>query len=114
MTEAAVLRMVVSLAFIVILILAGAWVMRRAGWLRPGAGQALKVMGSQSLGARSSIAVVQVEDARLVLGITPQQITLLHTMPAGDKESAGAQALPAKTPASFGQALRNALARNGS
>lgn len=113
MTEAAVLRMVISLVFIVFLILAGAWMMRRAGWLRAGAGQALKVIGSQSLGARSSIAIVQVEDARLILGVTPQQITLLHTMPAGDIEPVDAQTPKTSSPAGFGQALRNALARNG-
>jgi len=114
MNEGDVLRMVSSLAFIVLLILAGAWLMRRAGWLRAGPGQAIKVVGAQSLGARSSVAIVQVENQRLVLGVTPQQITLLHTLPAsGDAaDSAGrASALPAQQ--GFAQSLRTALARGG-
>lgn len=84
MDEAALLRLIVSLVFIVALILAGAWLTRRAGWLRSGASQPIKVIGSQSLGARAYVAVVQVDDARLVLGVTSNQISLLHTLP-GDK-----------------------------
>lgn len=111
MNEADVLRMVASLAFIVFLILAGAWLMRRAGWLRGGTGQAIKVVGAQSLGARSSVAIVQVDGARLVLGVTPQQITLLHTLPASP---AGADtefhASASFTRPGFAQSLRAAVA----
>ncbi|WP_017525059.1 flagellar biosynthetic protein FliO [Pusillimonas noertemannii] len=112
MNEGDVLRMVGSLALIVLLILAGAWLMRRAGWLRAGAGQAIRVVGAQSLGARSSVAIVQIEDQRLVLGVTPQQITLLHTLPAkegavrADDRASGAPLQPG-----FAQALRAALTR---
>lgn len=84
MNETDVLRLIVSLIFIVLLILAGAWLTRRAGWLRAGDAQAIKILGSQSLGAKSFVALVQVEDARLVLGITGTQISLLHTMPPAD------------------------------
>jgi len=113
MNEGDVLRMVSSLAFIVLLILAGAWLMRRAGWLRAGPGQAIKVVGAQSLGARSSVAIVQIENQRLVLGVTPQQITLLHTLPAdaGPDAAGHASALPAQQ--GFAQSLRTALARGG-
>lgn len=81
MQEADALRLVISLTFIVMLILAGAWLVRRAGWLRTGSGQAVKVISSQSLGAKAYVALVEVEDARLVLGITSNQISLLHTLP---------------------------------
>jgi len=81
MSEAAVLRLIISLIFIVAMILACAWAMRRSGWLRSANPQAIKVLGSQSLGGRSFVSVVQVEDARLVLGVTAQQISLLHTLP---------------------------------
>lgn len=96
MTETAVLRLVISLLFIVALILAGAWLSRRAGWLRNGTDQALKIIGTQSLGARAYIALVEVEDARLVVGVTANQISLLHTLPPADpavkKQSPGAEA----------------------
>ena len=91
MNEADVLRLIVSLIFIVMLILAGAWLTRRAGWLRTGNAQAIKVLGSQSLGAKAYVALVEVEDARLVLGITSSQISLLHTLPPADPAASATQ-----------------------
>jgi flagellar protein FliO/FliZ len=108
MSEAAVLRLIVSLVFIVFLILAGAWLTRRAGWLRNGGQKSLKVLGSQSLGARAYVALVEVEDARLVLGVTANQISLLHTLPPAlppDPSSAVA----AEEPSSFASALRKVV-----
>ncbi len=96
MNEVDVLRLVVSLIFIVMLILACAWVTRRAGWLRTGGQQAIKVVSSQSLGAKAYIALVEVEDARFVLGITGTQISLLHTLPPAE---AGTTSVQAVTPA---------------
>ncbi len=84
MNEADALRLVISLTFIVILILAGAWVTRRAGWLRSGGNQFIKVLSTQSLGAKAYVTLVEVEDARLVLGVTSGQISLLHTLPPSD------------------------------
>lgn len=92
MHEADVLRLVVSLTFVVMLILAGAWLTRRAGWLRPGGNQSIKVLSSQSLGAKAYVAMVEVEDARLVLGITSGQISLLHTLPPSAANAAMVQA----------------------
>jgi len=95
MNETDVLRLIVSLIFIVMLILAGAWLTRRSGWLRTGDAQAIKILGSQSLGAKSFVALVQVEDARLVLGITSTQISLLHTLPPADPAAAAQTSIPA-------------------
>jgi len=83
MDQAQILRVVLALLFILVLLLALAWAARRGGWVR-GANRAanLRVLGSQSLGTRCAVTVVQIDDTRLVLGVTPQQITLLHTLPA--------------------------------
>ncbi len=81
MTDAAVLRLIVSLIFVVLLILAVAWLTRKAGWIRPTGNQAIKVASIQSMGARAQVALLEVEDARLVVGITGNQVTLLHTLP---------------------------------
>lgn len=113
MTEADVLRMVVSLAFIVFVLLAGAWLMRRAGWLRTGANQEIKVLGAHSLGARSSVAVIQVQDARLVVGVTPQQITLLHTLPPAEPGATEDAQLVSSHSQGFAQSLRRALRQSG-
>ncbi|MAK56429.1 MAG: flagellar biosynthetic protein FliO [Pusillimonas sp.] len=76
-----VLQPIVALLFIVALILGGAWVARRAGLLKTrGKPSAIRVVGSQSLGGRSFISIVEVENTRLVVGITPQNISLLHKL----------------------------------
>lgn len=113
MNEADVLRLIASLLFIVALILVGAWATRRAGWLRTVSGQAIKVAGTQSLGARAYVSIIEVEDARLVVGVTGNQITLLHTMPPaapGAGASRAAASDPAQPP-SFASSLARVLTR---
>ncbi len=114
MNEADVLRIVVALIFIVMAIMAGAWAVRRSGLGRSGNPQALRVVASQSLGNRAWVAVVEVEDARLVVGVTAQQINLLHTLPARpDSDETGPHGRPADTPdtARFTATLVRALKR---
>ncbi|WP_371743172.1 FliO/MopB family protein [Pollutimonas harenae] len=57
--------------------------------MRTGNASGLRVIGSQSLGARNYVAMVEVEDARLVLGISGHQITLLHTLPPSPPIASG-------------------------
>lgn len=108
MTEAALLRLAFSLVLIVLLLLALAWVARRSKWLRGTSQSGLKVLSMQSLGSRGALAIVEVQDARLVLGITAQQISLLHTLPA----EPSTPDTPSETPdMSFGARLGMALKR---
>ncbi|WP_158214024.1 MULTISPECIES: flagellar biosynthetic protein FliO [unclassified Pusillimonas] len=76
-----VLQPILALLFILALILGGAWLARRAGLIRGRSQQDIKVVSSYSLGGRGFITIVEVEDTRLVLGVTPQNISLLHTLP---------------------------------
>ncbi|HBT31474.1 MAG TPA: flagellar biosynthetic protein FliO [Pusillimonas sp.] len=90
-----ILQPIVALLFILALILGGAWVARRTGLLKTrGKPASIRVVGSQSLGGRSFISIVEVEDARLVIGITPQNITLLHTL---EKNKAMLDSAPSDT-----------------
>jgi len=81
-TEAALLRIVGSLTLVVIAILVLAWIVRRTGLAHGSAQRPLKMISSQRLGPRSHITIVQIDDTHLVLGVTPTQISLLHTLPA--------------------------------
>lgn len=76
-----VLQPIVALLFILALILGGAWLARRTGLIRGRSQNDIKVVSSYSLGGRGFITIVEVEQARLVLGVTPQHITLLHQLP---------------------------------
>jgi len=107
MDQPDILRVTASLLLIVGLLFALAWVARRGGWLRTAAGRGgLRISAMQRLGARASLAIVEVEDARLVLGITAQQITLLHTLPP----AAGADGTTSRDRA-FSDTLDQAVSR---
>lgn len=74
------IRLTASLIGIVAVLLIGAWLTRRfTGWKRPQQADSIDIISSRRLGARSSIALIEVANTRLVVGISPTQINLLHT-----------------------------------
>ena len=96
-----------ALIAIIALILAAAWLVKRLGFVPKRTGvNGLKISASASLGARERVVVVDVEDARLVLGVTAGQINLLHKLPP----SAPAEDMP---PADFQSVMKNLLKRSG-
>lgn len=101
-----------ALGGIIVLILVVAWVAKRfsfAGSHLSGK-KTLHVSASVSLGPRERVVVVDIEDARLVLGVTASQITHLHTLPAaGENETP----LPQNSPADFQNIMKKLLKRNG-
>ena len=110
MIDAAVLRLVLSLLFVVALILGGAWLARRAGWLRMRPRQLIRLAETRHIGPRAYVAVVEVEGARLLLGVAGGQVSLLHRL-ADEPAPAGA-ADPAACEAS-GQAQPDAVSFAG-
>ena len=68
-----------------VLILGGfalvAWLARRYLPGLGGAQGAVKVVGATMVGPRERVVVIEVEDARLVLGVGGGQVRLLHTLP---------------------------------
>ena len=108
---AMLLRLCGALALVILLILALAWLTRRAGWARPQAQDAplLRIMQSQTLGQRERVVLLEVQDRWLLLGVSPGNVTLLSEI-ARQRDAAEARALPA---GAFQQALRNALRKKG-
>ena len=97
---------------IIILILLLAWIARRFGFM--GASMAgkktLQIRASASLGPRERVVVVDIEDVRLVLGVTASQITHLHTLPA-DQENE--PSLPQENTVDFQNIMKKLLKRSG-
>jgi flagellar protein FliO/FliZ len=63
------------------LIFGAAWLVKRIGYL-PAAGKGpVRVLGGASVGTRERVVVVEVEDARLVLGVAPGRVQTLHVLP---------------------------------
>ncbi|CAQ84716.1 MULTISPECIES: flagellar biosynthetic protein FliO [Photorhabdus] len=103
-----------ALAGVLLLIFTITWLIRRMGII-PGKGktqQHLNIKASCSLGQRERVVIVEVENDWLVLGVTAQQINLLHQMPIPESSRNNPEEQAVK-PALFGQILKNTLMRQG-
>lgn len=72
------LQVLFWLAVIVGLILLCAWILRRAGGMSGGRGGVIRILTAISLGSRDRIALVEVGDRQILLGISPGRINTLH------------------------------------
>ena len=85
------------------------WIQRRAGGAMPGMAPTARQVGALAVGPQQRVVTVEVgpPNARtwLVLGVTAQNITCLHSMPAGSPDFAGAlvQSAPATGPSTTAQ-----------
>ncbi|MEX0445925.1 flagellar biosynthetic protein FliO [Xenorhabdus sp. SGI246] len=99
-----------ALGGILLLIFFMTWLIRRLG-LSPAKNKnhrLLNVKASCSLGPKERVVVVQIEDSWLVLGVTSQQINVLHQLsvsPDNKEKETELNTLP------FGQLLKNTLQR---
>lgn len=99
---------------VIALILGMAWVARRVGLVRHGAGTAsIKVVNSLALSARQKVVTVEVGDTWLVLGVSPNEIRPLHTLPA-QPDSGAPTGSPSTPPmqGGFGERLMRAMQEN--
>ncbi|MBD9642568.1 flagellar biosynthetic protein FliO [Pantoea sp. PNT02] len=99
------------LAVIVLLILGCGWLAKRLGFApKTVTGQALKVSATVQVGQRERVVIVDTADARLVLGVTAQQITHLHSLPPLPPEERANQSA---APQDFRQLFQNLVKRPG-
>ncbi|CDL85327.1 flagellar biosynthetic protein FliO [Xenorhabdus szentirmaii] len=99
-----------ALGGILLLIFFITWLVRRLG-LAPAKNKnhrLLNIKASCSLGPKERVVVVEIEDNWLVLGVTAQQINMLHQMPAPLESAEKDTALKS---VSFGQMFKNTLQR---
>lgn len=83
-----VLEAVAGLVLVLALIVALGWAVRRFAHL-PGTGKGLiRVLGGVALGSRERAVIVAVGGTRLLLGVAPGQVRMLHVLPP-DEPGAG-------------------------
>jgi len=70
-------EIVLALIGILLLICVIGWLVKRFSGLAPHASQHLKTIAVMPLGSRERIAVIQIGERQIVVGITPSQITTL-------------------------------------
>jgi flagellar protein FliO/FliZ len=97
-----------ALGAILLLILLAGWLFRRLGFAPQARGnqKLLNLRASCQVGQRERVVVVEVDNTWLVLGVTAQQITPLHTLPAPPQAATDRQ-----SPADFRQLMQNVLKR---
>ena len=79
-----------ALLFIIAVLLGLAWALKRLGVTKVGnSNQFFKIISITTLGTREKIALVEIGETWLVLGMTASSINTLHTMPKGSIELPG-------------------------
>ena len=78
------LRAVVGLALVLGLIFAAGWVMRRIAPARAGGTGPVRVVGSQAVGTRERVVLLEIGDQWLVVGVAPGSVRGLATLPRGE------------------------------
>ena len=111
-TSSPLISVSAALGGIVILILVVAWIAKRFGFAGTNISDKknLRVSASVSLGSRERVVIVDVDDARLVLGVTASQITHLHTLPPAAESE---QVVLQNNSADFQGMMKKLLKRNG-
>jgi flagellar protein FliO/FliZ len=85
-----ILPSIFALLFVIALLLGLTWFLKRIGVGATGKnGSFLKTLAVSNLGTREKIALVEIGETWLVLGITPSSIRTLHTLPKGSFELPG-------------------------
>jgi flagellar protein FliO/FliZ len=106
-------RTSLGLIVVIALIFACSALLKRFGPYRKRGGRSLDIIASQSLGPRERVVVIEVEDTWLVLGVAPNSVNTLHTMPAGERDQPEQTRRDMRSNPSFGEALSENLRRAG-
>lgn len=82
------LNMVMGLVVVIALILGLAWVLKKYGRLPNNNSVDMKVLGGLSLGTREKALLIEVENTRLLVGVTPGHIQTLHILDNTENKTA--------------------------
>ncbi len=95
-----------ALIFIILLIVCGAWVLRRMGQFNRSSDGAMKIVGILSVGSRERVVLVDVGGHhQLLLGVSPGRVTTLHDF-QGDLEIGASDANGSAVSSPFGSMVK--------
>ncbi len=75
------LQMFFALLFVLAMLIAAAWLLKRYTVQQKIPGGAIRVVAGAAVGQRERVVLVEIGDTWLVLGVAPGQVSALHTMP---------------------------------
>ncbi|WP_324315549.1 flagellar biosynthetic protein FliO [Povalibacter sp.] len=76
------LQVTFSLALVLALVFVAAWLVRKFKGFGRFGGSAIRIVADTALGPKERAVVIQVGEQQLLLGVTQQQVNLLHVLPA--------------------------------
>lgn len=102
-------QMGVALILVVLAILALAFVLRRAGGIQSRLGYEMRVLGGLSVGGRERIALIQVGETQILLGIAPGRVQTLHVLTPEERLQSQDPAARSSAEGAFARSLRQIL-----
>ncbi len=75
-----ILQVGAALCIVLVLIVGGAWFMRRVGHFGNTVGRLMRVVGVLSVGSRERVVLIEVGGRQLLLGVAPGRVSTLHIL----------------------------------
>ncbi len=72
------INMILGLLFLLGIVVAGWWLVRRAGGLQVNQGSGLKVVAALAVGPRERVVLIELAGEQWLLGVAPGRVNLLH------------------------------------
>jgi flagellar protein FliO/FliZ len=102
-------QMAVALILVVFAILALAFVLRRTGGIQARLGYEMRILGGLSVGGRERVALIQVGETQILLGIAPGRVQTLHVLTPEQRLQGKDAAVRTSVEGAFARSLRQML-----
>lgn len=73
-------QILMSLVFILLVIFAGAWMLKRFGKVNGLVSNNMRVLGNMAVGQRERVLLLEIGKEQLLIGVTASKISLLHEL----------------------------------
>jgi flagellar protein FliO/FliZ len=102
------LQVIFGLAVVLALLIGGLYLLKRLQLPRGAGASLLRVVAGTAVGPRERVAVIEIEDTWLVVGVAPGRVNMLHSLPRGRLAE---QPAPVAGAEDFGKWLRQVMER---
>ncbi len=110
-TSNMIFQVLIALAIVTAAILALAWVVKRLGNTHLLQHRDLKILSTMPLGTREKVILIEVENQKILLGVTPSNISSLHVFNTSE-ENSGSESGENKTDNKFDRVEPNSASEN--
>jgi flagellar protein FliO/FliZ len=100
-----------ALLLVLVAVFVVAVLVKRLRAVTGGGAHGIEILAQTALGARERAVVIKVGETRLLLGVAPGQVRLLHTLPADAELVSATAATATRERPSFASLLKKSLGR---